>query len=84
MDKITKIASDMNEATDNKYELVYHIAALAKKIVDEINVKKRHDHDNDFGYEFELSAGPSFKKERPVQHAIMVKASEFDDAGLVG
>jgi hypothetical protein len=82
MDKITKIASDMNEATENKYQLVYEIADLAKKIVDEINVKKRHD--NDFGYDIEPAAGPSFKKERPVQHAIMVKASEFDDAGLVG
>ncbi len=81
MDKITKIASDINEATDNKYQLVYEIAELAKKIVDEINIKK---HQDDFGYDIEPAANSSFKKEKPVQHAIMVKASEFDDAGLVG
>ena len=81
MDKITKIASDINEATDNRYQLVYEIAELAKKIVDETNIKK---HQDDFGYDMEPPPNASFKKEKPVQHAIMVKASEFDDSGLVG
>ena len=36
----------------------------------------------DFGFE-EISDG-SYKKENPIEHAIMVKASESDDEGLIG
>ena len=54
---------------------------LAKKLVDESQMKKSKD---DFGYDFEMSFDPAIKKEKPVQHAIMVKASESDDSGLVG
>ena len=36
----------------------------------------------DFGYE-EFTE-PSYKKENPVEHAIMVKAAEADDDRLVG
>ncbi|EKE02788.1 MAG: hypothetical protein ACD_20C00330G0002 [uncultured bacterium] len=81
MEQMTKIASDLNEQTDNRYKLVYEIAELAKKLVDESNVKKHHE---DFGYEVEPTYNASIKKDKPVQHAIMVKASESDDSGLVG
>ena len=54
---------------------------LAKRLVDESQVKKSKD---DFGYDFDQSFDPAIKKEKPVQHAIMVKASESDDSGLVG
>lgn len=81
MDQITRIASDLNEQTDNRYKLVYEIAELAKKLVDESNHKRQQE---DFGYEIEPSYNSSIKKEKPVQHAIMVKSSESDDSGLVG
>jgi hypothetical protein len=81
MEQITRIASDLNEKTDNRYKLVYEIAELAKKIVDESNHRKQQE---DFGYETEQTFNSSIKKEKPVQHAIMVKASESDDSGLVG
>lgn len=80
MDQITRIASDLNEKTDNRYELVYEIAELAKKLVDEAAVKRSQE---DFGYDTDV-AYSSIKKEKPVQHAIMVKASETDEGGLVG
>lgn len=79
MDKIVKIAWDLNEKSDNRYELVYEIAELAKKLVDESQMKKERD---DFGFE-EVSDN-SYKKENPIEHAIMVKASESDDEGLIG
>ncbi len=81
MSQITKIAWDLNERTNNRYQLVYELIELAKKLVDESQVKKNKD---DFGYDFEQSFDPNIKKEKPVQHAIMVKASEADDSGLVG
>ena len=79
MDKIVKIAWDLNEKSENRYELVYEIAELAKKLVDETQMKKDRD---DFGFE-EVSDG-SYKKENPIEHAIMVKASESDNTELVG
>lgn len=81
MNQITKIAWDLNEKTSNRYQLVYELIELAKKLVDESQMKKSKD---DFGYDFEASFDPNIKKEKPVQHAIMVKASEADDSGLVG
>lgn len=81
MDQITKIAWDLNEKTDNKYQLVYEIADLAKKLVDETQTKRGRD-DMMFGYE--QSFDPTIKKEKPIQHAIMVKASEADGSELVG
>ena len=81
MDQITRIASDLNEKTENRYQLVYEIAELAKKLVEETSVRKQQD---EFGYDVEPSYNLSIKKEKPVQHAIMVKASEFDEGGLVG
>ena len=39
MDKSVKIAWDLNEKYENRYELVYEIADLAKKIVDEAQMK---------------------------------------------
>lgn len=80
MDQICRIASDLNEKSENKYALVYEIAELAKRLVDEVQTRKTQ---GDFGYEYEAGFGNS-KKEKPVQHAIMVKASESDDSGLVG
>lgn len=79
MDQIIKIAWDLNENTNNRYQLVYEIAELAKKLVDETQAKKARD---EFGFEEHYDT--SFKKENPVEHAIMVKASETDDNGLVG
>ena len=35
MDQIIRVAWDLNENTDNRYQLVYEIAELAKKLVDE-------------------------------------------------
>jgi len=81
MDQITRIASELNEHSDNRYKLVYEIAELAKKLVDENNQRKQHE---DFGYDLEPTFNASIKKEKPVQHAIMVKSSESDDSGLVG
>ena len=81
MDQITRIASDLNDKTDNVYKLVYEIAELAKKLVDESSTRR---HPDEFGYDTEPSFNSSFKKEKPVQHAIMVKASEDDEGGLVG
>lgn len=80
MDQIIKIAWDLNENTNNRYQLVYEIAELAKKLVDESQAKKARDEYGGFEEHYESS----FKKENPVEHAIMVKASEADDNGLVG
>ena len=81
MDQITRIASDLNDQTDNRYKLVYEIADLAKRLVEETNSRKTQE---EYGYDFEQSFNASIKKEKPVQHAIMVKASESDEGGLVG
>lgn len=79
MDQIIKVAWDLNENTENRYQLVYEIAELAKKLVDETQAKKTRE---EFG--FEEFYDNSYKKENPVEHAIMVKASEADDNRLVG
>ena len=80
MNQIIKIAWDFNDNCENRYELVYEIAELAKKLVDENQAKRAKD---EFGFE-EYGFDNSIKKENPVEHAIMVKASETDDSGLVG
>lgn len=80
MNQIIKIAWDLNENSENRYQLVYELAELAKKLVDENQAKKVKD---EFGFE-EYGFDNSIKKENPVEHAIMVKASESDDSGLVG
>lgn len=80
MNQIIKIAWDLNENTDNRYQLVYEIAELAKKLVDENQSKRLKD---EFGYD-DFGFDNSIKKENPVEHAIMVKSSEADDSGLVG
>lgn len=80
MNQIVKTAWELNETTNNRYQLVYEIAELAKKLVDENRLKKIKD---DYGFE-EVPFDTSIKKENPVEHAIMVKASEYDDSGLVG
>ena len=79
MEQIIKVAWDLNETTDNRYKLVYEIAELAKKIVDENQARKARE---DFG--FDESHETSYSKENPVEHALMVKASEADDNRLVG
>ena len=79
MDQIIKIAWELNEKSDNRYKLVYEIAELAKKLVDETQAKKAHDE-----FAFEENFDSSYKKENPVEHAIMVKAAEADDDRLVG
>lgn len=80
MDQIVKIAWELNDNSENRYQLIYEIAELAKKLVDETQLKKARE---DFGFD-EFSGDKSFKKENPVEHAIMVKASETDDNELVG
>lgn len=79
MDQIIRVAWDLNENTDNRYQLVYEIAELAKKLVDENQAKKSHDE-----FSFEENFDTTYKKENPVEHAIMVKAAEADDDRLVG
>lgn len=79
MDQIIRVAWDLNENTDNRYQLVYEIAELAKKLVDENQAKKARE---DFG--FEEMHETSYSHENPVEHALMVKASEADDNRLVG
>lgn len=79
MDQIIKVAWDLNENTDNRYKLVYEIAELAKKIVDENQARKARE---DFG--FEETHETTYTRENPVEHALMVKASETDDNRLVG
>ncbi len=80
MNQIIKIAWDLNEQTDNRYRLVYEIAELAKRLVDEYQLKRPKD---EFGFE-DYNFDSSIKKENPVEHAIMVKASEIDESRLVG
>ena len=79
MDQIIRVAWDLNENTENRYQLVYEIAELAKKLVDENQAKKARDDFN-----FEENFDTTYKKENPVEHAIMVKAAEADDDRLVG
>ncbi len=79
MDQIIRVAWDLNENTENRYQLVYEIAELAKKLVDENQAKIAHEE-----FSFEDSYESQYKKENPVEHAIMVKASEADDSRLVG
>ncbi len=79
MDQIIRVAWDLNENTDNRYQLVYEIAELAKKLVDENQAKKARED-----FTFEENYDGAYKKENPVEHAIMVKASEADDNRLVG
>ena len=80
MQQIIKVAWELNENTDNRYQLVYEIAELAKRLVDENQSKKPKD---EYGIE-DYNIDNSIKKENPVEHAIMVKASETDDSRLVG
>lgn len=80
MQQIIKVAWELNENTDNRYQLVYEIAELAKRLVDESQSKKPKD---EYGID-EYCIDNSIKKENPVEHAIMVKASETDDSRLVG
>ena len=80
MDQIIKVAWELNENAENRYKLVYEIAELAKKLVDETQMKKARD---EFVFE-EAVTENAYKKENPVEHAIMVKASEADDTELVG
>ena len=48
MNQIIKIAWELNENTENRYQLVYEIAELAKKLVDENQMKKvREDYSFD-------------------------------------
>lgn len=78
--QIIKVAWELNENSENRYQLVYEIAELAKKLVDEYQLKKPKD---ELGYD-EFGFDSSIKKENPVEHAIMVKASESDESRLVG
>ena len=79
MDQIIRVAWDLNDNTDNIYQLFYEIAELAKKLVDENQAKKAQ-----YEFNFEENFDTTYKKENPVEHAIMVKAAEADDDRLVG
>ena len=79
MDQIIKVAWDLNENSDNRYKLVYEIAELAKKSLMKIKQEKQ---EKIFG--FDETHETTYTKENPVEHALMVKASEADDNRLVG
>lgn len=79
--KITKIASDLNEKCENRYALVYRIAELAKKLVDESSQRGGHTEEMVYGSE------QSYKNTvKPVIQSIMMIASENDELGdeLIG
>ena len=61
MDQIIKVAWELNENAENRYRLVYEIAELAKKLVDETQMKKARD---EFGFE-EAVTDNAYKKENP-------------------
>ena len=67
MSQITKTAWDLNDKCENRYQLVYELIELAKRLVDESQVKKSKD---DFGYDFDQSFDPAIKKEKPVTENI--------------
>ena len=77
--QITKVAWDLNEQTSNRYELAYHIADLAKRMIDEAQMRKPIDDFGDYDLTFD-----SCKKEKPIQQAIIIKATENNDGELVG
>ena len=79
MNQIIKVAWELNENSENRYKLVYEIAELAKKLVDESQARKARES---FGYE-DTHEG-AYTRENPVEHALMVKASEADYNRLVG
>ena len=78
--QIIKVAWELNENSENRYQLVYEIAEMAKKLVDEYQTRKPKD---ELGFD-EYGFDTSIKKENPVEHAIMVKAAESDEGRLVG
>ena len=47
MDQIIKVAWELNENAENRYKLVYEIAELAKKLVDETQMKNHQHTDGD-------------------------------------
>ena len=59
MDQIVKIAWELNDNCENRYQLVYEIAELAKKLVDETQLKKARE---DFGFEEFAGNEKQFKK----------------------
>ena len=79
MELIISVAWDLNDNPAHRQQLVYEIAELAKKLVDENQAKKAHDE-----FVFDDSHETGYTRENPVEHAIMVKASEADDNRLVG
>jgi len=78
--QITKVAWDLNEQTPNRYELVYQIAELAKRMIDEAQMRKPLDDFGDYDSAFDSTS----KKEKPIQQAIIIKATENSDGELVG
>ena len=78
--QITKIAWDLNDQTPNRYELVYQIAELAKRMIDEAQMRKPIDEYGDYDTQFDGTT----KKEKPIQQAIIIKATENNDGELVG
>lgn len=81
MTQIIKVAWELNENCENRYQLVYEIAELAKKLVDEYQMKRPKE---DLGFDEFSFDNNNIKKENPIEHAIMVKASEADESRLVG
>lgn len=69
MNQIIKIAWELNETTENRYQLVYEIAELAKKLVDENQLKRMKD---EYSFE-EVPFDTSIKKKTLLNTLLWLK-----------
>ena len=53
MNQITKIAWDLNEKTENRYQLVYELIEIAKRRISEFKTLSRHLQSTDKIRKFE-------------------------------
>ena len=78
--QIIKVAWELNENCENRYQLVYEIAELAKKLVDEYQMKKPKDElgFDDYGFD------NTIKKENPGTRLYVDEAHGFGVFGKRG
>ena len=74
------MVQDTEKMMGGLQQLTEKVTSGTVKLNDETQMKKARD---EFGFE-EAASDSAYKKENPVEHAIMVKASESDDTELVG